>query len=511
MSSTSEDRPASVPLPRGVWVAAVVVFAGVLVFGPRYGLFRDEFYYLVCADHLAWGYVDHPPLSIAVLALVKALLGDSIHAVRLVPALLGGALVFLAALLARTLGGGRWACTLAATAVAAVPQFLGQAGYYSMNVFDLVLWAWAALVVARLRPDERRWQPFALLGLVLGLGLLNKYSMLFFGVGLAVALLATPLRRLLLTPGPWLAAGIAFLLFLPHLVWQYANGFPTREFIENATRHKNVALSPLQFLLAQIPDMNPFTLPLWAAGLGFLLVGRRVRPQRALGIIFVTAFVVLALQHSKPYYLGPAYLPLFAAGAVLFEGWRSPAGRRAVIGVLVVSGLLVAPFAVPVLPVGAFIAYQKAAGMSPQAGERHQQGALPQFFADRFGWGELTLSVHEAWRGLSAEDQARTIIVTSNYGQAGALRYLGRAYGLPPAASQHNSFYFWGPGREDAEVIIAVGIPEDDLRNAFTSVEVVQRWSSPYAMPYEQRAPIAICRGLKLPLDEAWKRGRHFI
>jgi len=498
-------------LPWPVWALAAAVFLVEMVFGPRYGLFRDEFYYLACADHLAWGYVDHPPLSVAVLAAVKAVLGDSILAVRLVPALLGSTLVVLAGRLARAVGGGGWARILAAASVAVAPQYLGQASYWSMNSFDLVFWSAAALLVAGLRPDEPQTRRFAALGVVLGLGLLDKISVLFFGAGLAVALVALPLRRQLLRPGPWIAGALAGLLFLPHLLWQAANGWPTREFIENATRDKNVALGPVAFLLSQVGELHPLNAPVWIAGLAWLLLSRRGRPYRALGIIWVVAFAIMAVQHAKPYYLGPAYPPLLAAGAVVLEGVRWRWVRPAVAVALLATGAALAPLAIPVLPVESFVAYQKALGVAPSPSEKHELGPLPQFFADRFGWTEMTAAVASVYESLSPEEKARAVIVTSNYGEAGALRYYGRAYALPPAVSQHNSFWFWGPGRTDVDVAIVVGMSPDSLRDAWTSVEEAARVASPYAMPYEQRWPVLVCRGLKLPVEEAWRKGRHFI
>jgi hypothetical protein len=498
-------------LPWPVWALAAAVFLVEMAFGPRYGLFRDEFYYLACADHLAWGYVDHPPLSVAVLAAVKAALGDSILAVRLVPALLGATLVLLAGRLARAMGGSGWARVLAAVSVAVVPQYLAQASYWSMNAFDLVFWSAAALLVAGLRPDEPQTRRFVALGVVLGLGLLNKISVLFFGAGLAVALLALPLRRQFLRPGPWIAAALAGLLFLPHVLWQAANGWPTREFIENATRYKNVALGPAEFLMSQVPELHPLNAPLWIAGLAWLLFSRRGRPYRALGIVWVVAFAVMAVQHSKPYYLGPAYPPLLAAGAVVLEGARWRRARPAVAAVLLATGAALAPLAIPVLPVETFIAYQNALGAAPSPSERNELGLLPQFFADRFGWAEMTAAVASVYEALPPEEKARAVIVTSNYGEAGALRYHGRAYGLPPAVSQHNSFWFWGPGRADVDVAIVVGMDPESLRDAWTSVEEAARVASPYAMPYERRWPVLVCRGLKLPVEEAWRKGRHFI
>ena len=305
--------------PALVFVIALAGMVLHLATGWRYGLFRDEFYYLACANHLDWGFVDHPPLSIVVLAGVRALLGDSLFAVRLVPALLFGLLVWLAACLARELGGGRFAESLAALSVAVAPIYLALTGFYSMNAFDLVFWAAALLLLARLvrTDDARLWRP---LGLVIGLGLLNKISLLFFAFGLAVAVLATPLRRHLKRRELWEGMFLALLLFSPYVLWQIGHGWATLEFMRNVTRYKNVALSPLAFAAAQLTDLHPLNAPLWILGLAWLLVGRTGRRFRALGIVFVATFVVLAVQNSKPYYLGPAFPVLLAAGALVVEG-----------------------------------------------------------------------------------------------------------------------------------------------------------------------------------------------
>lgn len=502
------------PLPAAVHAVAVAHLLLHLATNGRYGIFRDEFYYLACADHLDWGYVDHPPLSIALLAAQRALLGDSVHALRVLPALAGAGLVLLAAVIAREMGGGRFAQGLTALCVAIVPQYLVVTGFYSMNAFDLLFWAAAALLAIRIvkTEDPRLWLA---LGAVTGLGLLNKISLLFFGLGLAVGVVLTPLRRQLLRPHPWLGGLLALALFAPHLLWQVRQDWPTREFIENATRYKIASLTPLQFLLAQLDEIHPFNLPVWLAGLGFLLFGREGRRFRVLGIVYLAALVAMAAQKSKPYYLGPAYPMLLAAGAVAIEGWTGARPwlrwRPALPAVLVAGGMLVAPLVVPLLPVEALIAYQRALGVRNTPAERHEMGPLMQHFADRFGWEEMARTVASVYEALAPEERRAASIVTANYGEAGALRYYGRRLGLPPAVSQHNSFYLWGPGPGSGEVVIAVGIPAEDLREAFLSVTVGPRVESPYAMPYETRHPVLVCRGLKPPLEEAWRRGKHYI
>ncbi len=496
------------------WGVPTLVVAFHLATSAGYGLFRDELYYLACADHLGWGYVDHPPLSIALLWAVRALAGDSLLALRLVPALLLGLVVVLAACLAREYGGDRFAQGLAALSVLAAPQYLGLTGFYSMNALDLAFWAGGALLLARLARLDRPplWLP---LGLIIGLGLMNKLSLLFFALGLGLATLLTPLRRHLRTPWPWLGGLLAAACLVPHLLWQVAHSWPTTEFIRNATRYKNAPLAPLQFLAAQVQDLNPVNAPLWLAGLGWLLLSPRGRAFRALGVVYLAALGVMLLQNAKPYYLAPAYPMLLAAGAVALgsvTAGRSRSWPRLVVpALLVASGAALAPFAIPVLPVEGYLAWQQALGLTPSAGERHEMGPLPQHFADRFGWRELTREVARVHAALPPEDRARVLIVADNYGEAAALGYYGRELGLPHAVSQHNSFWLWGPGRSEVEVAIIVGKDEQDMREAWEQVEVAGRFSHPYAMPYEQRRPILVCRGLRFPLEVAWRLGRMYI
>jgi 4-amino-4-deoxy-L-arabinose transferase-like glycosyltransferase len=263
-----------------------------------YGFFRDEFYYIACSEHMAWGYVDQPPLSIAVLWLSRLLFGDSLFAIRLLPAVAGAVVVALAGLITRQLGGSRYAQVLAATSVIVAPLTLGVNSIYSMNCFDVLFWTLTFyLVVLIVKNDtQKRW---LLVGSVLGLGLLNKISVLWLGVGLAVGLLFTPNRKLFLAPRVWLAAAIALLLFLPHMIWQVSHQFPTLEFIRNATSNKYVAVSPLAMFSQQILSMNPSTFLIWASGVVYFLVAKSVKQFRVLPIIYLTVFLVLCINRNS--------------------------------------------------------------------------------------------------------------------------------------------------------------------------------------------------------------------
>ncbi len=481
----------------------------------QYGYFRDELYYLASTDHLAWGYVEHPPLSIVLLALVRAVGGDSLVALRALPALAGATTVFLTGLIARQLGGGRLAQALACLAALLSPVFLGTDHFYSMNSLDLLLWTLAVWVlVGILRGGTmRQW---ALLGLVLGLGLLNKISVLWLGLGLGAGLLLTPHRRSLATAGPYLAAAVAAALFLPHVLWQVTHGWPTLEFMRNATAGKMVAVGLREFVLKQLLEMGPGNAWVWLAGLAFALFARSGRPWRILAWIYLSVALVLLLGgRSRASYLAVAYPMLLALGGVAWERLAAQRPWRWVRGVVpalvAAGGLVVIPFALPVLPVETFIRYQAVLGMAPATEERLEVGPLPQHYADMFGWEELAALVAKACQRLAPGERSRCRVFGQNYGEAGAIDVLGRKLGLPRAMSGHNSYWLWGPGDFDGGVLIIIGGDRDDNAEFFEDIEIVGQTDARFAMPYERGLDVSIARRPKVDLRQAWPRLRHYI
>jgi len=508
-------------------VAVLLALAAValllhLVSNRGYGYFRDELYYLACGEHLDWGYVDHPPFVALVARMSRALLGDSLPAIRFVPAVASAALVFLTGLLARELGGSRFSQCLAAICAVVAPHYLFVGNYLSMNVFDELFWAAGAFLLTRLikRDDPRLWVPF---GAVAGAGLMNKHSMLFFGFGVAVGLLLTPQRRHLSSRWLWAGLLVAGAIFLPNIIWEVRHGWPTLEFMQNAQRLKNYQASPFEFFLGQVLEMHPFTLPVWLLGLGYFLLSNNGRRYRLLGLAYAAIFALLAIQKAKAYYLAPAYPMLLAGGGVavgrFIEGAPAGgAGRRrgwmkpAVLAPLILGGALTAPMVLPVLPVETFIRYQALFGGAGEVREeRHRMGRLPQRYADMFGWEEMAATVARVYQALPADEQARCGIFTSNYGEAGAIDFFGKRYGLPKALSGHNNYYLWGPGVRPVEIVITIGESEEDVKKSFEQVSLAATFRNENVMPYEDDLPIYVGRRPRAPIDAIWPRTKKFV
>jgi hypothetical protein len=480
----------------------------------NYGFYRDEFYFVAASKHLDFGYVDFPPLVAVVTALARWMFGDSASALQFFPALASAGVVVLAGLMARELGGGRFAQGISALATLVAPNILVFGTWLSMDAFDQFNWALAsyALILVFKRGRPRLWLLF---GLVAGVGLLTKVTILFLGFAVFASLLLTPARRHLLTPWPWLGGAVAFVFLLPYLYWQVTHGWPTLEFWGNYGG-KLAPGSMGEFLLEQVLTMNPVTLPVWAAGLYYYLFSREGRPYRVFGFVFVILFAIFAFQNAKFYFLTPAYPLLFAAGGLTIErfirlrewNWLKPV----YVSLLLAFGVFVAVLSVlPVLPVEAVA---KTTGLvGGNAGiesEARKTGDLPQTFAFRHGWEDMVETIAGVHDSLPDEEQTVSCILAGDFGEAGAVDFFGPAYGLPGAISGHNNYYLWGPGDCSGEVVISIGVPLERLEAVFEDIEHADTVTCEYCMPIENDLPVYVARNPKIPFDEAWPQFKHF-
>ena len=464
-----------------------------------YGLHRDELLYLAMGRHLRLWAMDFPP-GIALLAeATRALLGDSLTAIRTGPAVAGALLVVGAALFARELGGGRRSQLLAALAVVCSPLFLRAANLFQPVVFDQLAWTGALLALVRLCwvPAARWW---LVLGLALGAGLLIKFSIGFIGAGIIAGVVLTPLRRALLTPWPWIALVVAVAIGSPSLVGQWQLGFPVLAQMEDLRATQLDRVTPGDFFLGQLL-WGPATL-LAAAGLAALLAARRFQRYRALGWSCLGALALLLLAHGKPYYLGPVYPALFGAGAVLLE--RS-ALRWVAGGAILLFGIVILPLGVPLLAPERMAAYAERIGateaLRTNTGELER---LPQDYADMLGWEQEVAAVAEVYHGLAAAERRDAVVLGGNYGQAGALDFFGPRHGLPPVVSPAGSYWFFGPGEKPGKVVVAIGPTRDDLLAFFDSVVPAARTGNPWAVAEERDLTVFVARGPRRTLQEVW-------
>jgi hypothetical protein len=489
-----------------------------------------ELDFFECAKRLAWGYVDQPPLAIWILAGLEPVLGSSLLALRLLPTLAHAGTLVLCALVARELGGGRAAQGLAALAALVAPVYLGAAGNYSLYIFDVAVWAGAALVLARISngAPPRAW---LLLGALLGVGLLNKLSVLWLGAGIGVGLAATSERRWLATRWPWLAAALALALASPYGVWLARHDWAALEFLRNAAAEKLVRKTPLQYLGEQMLMMHLVEVPLWLSGLLFYFAGEAGRRQRLLGWIWPTAFAILAASGAaRSSYLAPAYTVLLPAGAVVFEqlgrrrAWRwLPATAAAVFAV---AGLGAAPFATPLLPPERYVALERWLGLSAPRDENVELGALPLHFAEHFGWDDVRRAVREAAATLTPAERERAAVYSDWFQIAAAVDFQREREGLPPALSGHNSYWLWGPGDASGEVLIALVPPADaspqaaklglpdriqDLRRWYARVEPVAQVRCTWCLPDMARLAVYICREPRVPIGAWWPQVKRYI
>jgi hypothetical protein len=494
---------------------ALIGFGMQMLTNARYGYFRDELYFIATSDHLAWGYVDFAPLSSLLLKVSRTLFGTSPHALRFLPALCFAGLIALTGLIARELGGKRFAVFLACGSILLAPAFLGEMTRYSMNGFEPLYWMGCVYVlliaVRRQRPKLLLW-----CGVLLGLGIENKHSTIFFIAALVAGLALTEYRVIFRSKWFWAAAGITVLLAMPNFLWQVRHGFPTYVDLSNVKRtHKNIELPPLPFLKQQIMRFNPLSAAVWIAGLGFLLFHREGKRYRVLAATYLVFLAIMMALRAKDYYLSPIYPMLFAAGGVFWESitreHRPLRWTRYALPLIIFSlGIALLPFTLPILPIDKVLPYQARFGGNSSKTEVGQTGAaLQQDFSDEIGWPEMVRAVAGVYNSLPPDARAKTGILAGNYGEAGAIDFLGPQYGLPKSISAHQNYYYWGPRQYTGESLILLQWDRDGAARWCKNYDEGPTLNTPWSMP-EEHYTILVCHGLKMPLAQAWDRLKHW-
>ena len=491
---------------------ALLVYLGVadfvfhMAFAGNYGYFRDELYYIVSGtQHLSLGYVDFPPLIAYVAALLYPISADSLVSIHALPALNEALLVFVAGIIARELGGGRRAQLLAAVSTLVALAFLAFGSLFTPDSFDSLWWSLLAYLTIRIvrRREPKLWTA---VGLVVGIGMLTKLTILFFVAALSVSFLAVPSARRYLQ-SKWLALGalISVTFVLPMTYWNAVNGWPMVRFYTEF-RGDFSGGGPVIFLYSQAAIMNYLTLPIIVAGLFFYLGSKEGSQLRVFGLASGILLASMTVLGMKVYYPAPVYPMLFAGGAVLIEKGASSKkgvsrwfGSRPFVACMIVVGVLLAPIAMPLLSPATFTGTYSASD--------YQNSPNP----DRFGWSLYVSNLSQAYDTLPASLKSQACIFTSNYGEASAVNFLGKGSGLPEAISGHNNYYVWGPGSCAGRVLITIGYSISDDQQSFGNVTLLATLTCQYCISYEQNLPVYLCTNPTFSsLSSVWPMIRHY-
>ena len=502
LSETTPAREALAPhpdrVPVLVWVIAAGFVALELALSGRYGFMQDELYFIEAGRHLAFGYVDQPPLTPLVDRLTDVL-GVTPTAVRVVPALAGGAVVVLAARFAALFGAGRLGRVIAALLTACTPVLLSSDHLGNTTPLDLLTWSVVGLcVTVALLRDRPRWWLGG--GVAAGIGLENDNLMLLLLVCLAVGILASKYRPVLGTPWPWLGAGIAAVLWAPNVVWQATHGWPQLS-MASALHHQNsTAANYIGGLPAQLGALGLLASALGVVG--FVVLWRRPELRfLAVASTLIIAYV-LAWVPGKGYYSFGIAPELLAAGSVAAEGWIARARRprlwtAVVVAAPLVGMLVLMPLYLPIVPVTDVHSLPSSAQHLSNVG-------------DTIGWPQLTSAVAAQDAALTRAGKPPTSIFTGAYGEAGALDVLGSGYRLPPVLSGHNAYWMWGPGQASDRTVLVVDAL-GQLSPFFARCRVLTTFNPPYHVQNDWTGlRIGVCTGPSAGWPELWPHLKHY-
>ena len=463
----------------------------------NYGFHRDELLHLAASEHLDWGFLEFPPFIAFIGKLSYWMFGYSLMGVRLFPTLAGIGILILCCLIAKELGGKRWAVLLTGLCVLAFVSFYRNHTLFQPVAFNQFFWTLGFFVLIKyLKTNQLSWLIF--LGVVGGLGLMNKYLMLVWGLGIAIGLLFYNRGQPYKSWRLYGAGLIALLIFLPNILWQYQHGWPELLHLAELQSKQLNGQNPFSFGLYQLDSL--FTFGVAATGAFALFKDNRLNQYRSLGIAVVVIFITLWLLQAKAYYFFGAYPMLFAAGAVKIEKWlkrTNPGWNYTVAGLILLPSLYFIPEATPILPIEQYVKYQ---GLE----KKNNRVELTSDYADMFGWKEQVQWVDSVYKSLPPNIRKQTVLWAENYGEAGALQILGDKYDLPDPISRHGSFWLWGYGNPNAQVWISIGNEKESVEHVFEDVELVKTIYHKYAIGEENGIPLYICRKPKVNIAKWW-------
>ncbi|HEY8315181.1 MAG TPA: glycosyltransferase family 39 protein [Candidatus Baltobacteraceae bacterium] len=502
-------------------VLTALAFVAHVATNWRYGYFRDELYFIACGRHLAWSYVDQPPL-VAFAAWLATPFAYALPALRFLPACAAALTVWLACAIVRELGGGRFAQVLAGLATLLLPAYLLLGNTLTTTSFEPLSWTLTVYLLLRLArgADARLWLGA---GAATAFGLYGKYSMILLLLALAAGLLCVRERRIFATW--WFPAGglLGLALVAPTAAWQFAHGWPQLTVLHGDLLHRhafqsglqlesqNVASNAIAFAGEQLLYTNPVAVPIWIAGLIAPFVWKPLRTARFVSIAYLVLLAIAISTEAKGYYIIGIYAPLLASGAIALEALLRDrrAVRWAIATGFVALTLPFVPISLPVLPIDTFVGYSRLLGLTGRGGAAVH--LMQPVYAEEFGWDELTRHVAGVYHALPSAVRSRTGIFADTYADAGAIALFGPRYGLPPVVSGQNTFWLWGTGGYDGSSMIAVGATQQaTLRRLFRHVKLVETYGNPYKWVVEGPTPIYLCTDPIAPLPQLWPQFKWY-
>lgn len=493
------------------WI--ILILAGIKLLVPflvnrDFGFQRDELLYMALGNHLSWGFMAVPPFVAFIAKITHFLFGYGIHSTRFFPALSGAASLWITTLIVKEMGGRSFARILAGVAYLFSIAFLRMNLLFQPVTFNLFFFVLGAYFFVRiLKTNEPKY--WIWLGISIGIGLLNKYTMLLFGFGITIGLVLTGFRSLFRSIWPWLSALLAILIWLPNLIWQESHGWPFFQQMQTLNQYQFIHVHPLSFLFTQL-ILTFLATPLWIAGLYFLF-SKNGKAFRPLGWAYFSILVVLLIAHGKAYYLAASYPMLIAAGSVLTEQYIERKSRKflksGIIGLIVLGSLYFIPIGIPILSLSTTLKYfkngSKHLGMKPvlrwESGRYH---SLPQDYADMLGWKTMTVQTAKIFHSLPKSEQKECSIFGNNYGEASALNYYGSRYGLPKAISGNSSYWLWGYRGHSGKIMIVIGSSKKDISQFYKQVRKAAVFRYPNAR--EDGIPIFVAKHPKQTMAQLW-------
>lgn len=479
-----------------------------LAFYNTLGFHRDELLYFSLGQHLSAGYASVPPFTGFMAWLMIHISGYSLLSARIIPMLLSGVLVLLGAAITKELQGKHYAQVLTAVAICVTPFNLRGFTLFQPVCFDVIFWSlifWLALKWINTKSDKY----LLFLGLAAGFGMLNKYLVALVIFGLLASFLLSPNRTVYTRKAFYLAILIAFVVFLPNLIWQIKNHFPVLIHMQALNDSQLVHVNRIAFFTDQI-FMSTTAIILFIPGIIFLCFGKSMKPYRPVAIASIIVLLMLALLKGKSYYTIGLFPLWIAAGGVYWENKI----KRKFTKILIPALMLIVT--IPILPMG--IPIYKAEKLAEyfarvkdkygvdmvlrwETGEIH---SLPQDYADMLGWDELAAITAKAYEQVS--DIKATMIYAENYGQAGAIMVIGKKYNLPEPVCFSESFYYWFPRNPDHEITNFIYINDelgDDISKLFADCRLIGKIENPLAREYG--TGVWLCTDPRSSFNELWR------